>query len=267
MQLRSLSFNQAAEAVFAVSTVREGTLTDYRRLVKILHQSIGSRPVGAITRRDIQEAVAFILREKGLSPKSARNAVQVARMVLREAGSTAADGIRVPVPDPDVRPMTLAESKAFQAHLAPSAYRCHGVLLVLLATGLRLGEALALRQEDWDPAARQLHVTRSLTGPTKSGRVRSVDVPHWVSALRLPLEGSHSAVQRAMAGVCNAAGLRRFRVHDLRHTRATQLLLAGAPPLYVSQQLGHSSPGYTLQVYGHLAAATPAERQTWANLA
>ena len=43
-----------------------------------------------------------------------------------------------------------------------------------------------------------------------------------------------------------------MRIHDLRHTYASLLLQAGVELLYVSQQLGHHSPGFTLSQYGHL---------------
>lgn len=46
--------------------------------------------------------------------------------------------------------------------------------------------------------------------------------------------------------------LPRIRVHDLRHTHATLLLMAGAPPHVVSMRLGHRSVAFTLQQYAHV---------------
>ncbi len=46
--------------------------------------------------------------------------------------------------------------------------------------------------------------------------------------------------------------LRRIRVHDLRHTSATLLLLAGTPAKIVSERLGHASVGITLDLYSHV---------------
>jgi integrase len=43
-----------------------------------------------------------------------------------------------------------------------------------------------------------------------------------------------------------------IRLHDLRHTHATVLLLAGVPVHVVSQRLGHASPTITLTVYSHV---------------
>jgi integrase len=43
-----------------------------------------------------------------------------------------------------------------------------------------------------------------------------------------------------------------IRLHDLRHTHATNLLLAGVPVHVVSQRLGHASPTITLSVYAYV---------------
>lgn len=46
--------------------------------------------------------------------------------------------------------------------------------------------------------------------------------------------------------------LRRIRVHDMRHTAASLLLLAGVHPKVVSERLGHATIAVTLDVYSHL---------------
>ena len=52
--------------------------------------------------------------------------------------------------------------------------------------------------------------------------------------------------------VCERAGLRANRIHDLRHSYATiQLYEHHAPIQYVSEQLGHSSIKITVDTYGH----------------
>jgi hypothetical protein len=47
-----------------------------------------------------------------------------------------------------------------------------------------------------------------------------------------------------------AAGLRRIRLHDVRHSAATLLLQAGIPPVVVAGILGHS-PAVLLTTYAH----------------
>ncbi|MFQ5574516.1 MAG: tyrosine-type recombinase/integrase [Terriglobia bacterium] len=48
------------------------------------------------------------------------------------------------------------------------------------------------------------------------------------------------------------AGLRRIRLHDLRHGYASLLLASGENIKFVQDQLGHSSAQITLDVYAHL---------------
>jgi hypothetical protein len=47
------------------------------------------------------------------------------------------------------------------------------------------------------------------------------------------------------------AGVGRFRLHDLRHFMATQMLNAGVPVPTVSERLGHARASTTLNIYGH----------------
>lgn len=47
------------------------------------------------------------------------------------------------------------------------------------------------------------------------------------------------------------AGLPHFRLHDLRHFMATEMLAAGVPIATVSQRLSHARASTTLNVYAH----------------
>ena len=48
------------------------------------------------------------------------------------------------------------------------------------------------------------------------------------------------------------AKLKRYRIHDLRHTYASRLLARGANVKFIQQQLGHASLKMTLDTYSHL---------------
>ena len=49
-----------------------------------------------------------------------------------------------------------------------------------------------------------------------------------------------------------AADLRRFRPYDLRHTHASLLIDLDGHPKAISERMGHSEIGVTMDVYGHL---------------
>lgn len=159
------------------------------------------------------------------------------------------------------------------------------ILLVLAFTGLRLGEALALRLRHIDFAGKTLTVSetfkRGRFGGTKSGKMRKVDLPdllvgelrEYTVRLRNEMLQSGSGeetdllfpdpdlrnrkpysqrkIQTTVKKVCKLAGLRVRNPHDLRHTYATILLMAHQSPAYVQKQLGHSSIKTTVDIYGH----------------
>jgi len=65
-----------------------------------------------------------------------------------------------------------------------------------------------------------------------------------------PMEQNH--IRRVFKRVLIKAGIREMRFHDIRHTFASLLLSYGQSPVYVKEQLGHSSIQMTVDIYGHL---------------
>jgi integrase len=59
-------------------------------------------------------------------------------------------------------------------------------------------------------------------------------------------------VSRSFQALVRASGVRRIRVHDLRHTHASLLLRAGVSAKVVSERLGHASIAITLDTYSHV---------------
>ena len=54
--------------------------------------------------------------------------------------------------------------------------------------------------------------------------------------------------------ILKRAGLPNIRLYDLRHTAATLALTEGVSPKVVSEQLGHTSAAFTLDVCSHVLA-------------
>ena len=59
-------------------------------------------------------------------------------------------------------------------------------------------------------------------------------------------------VTAAFAKLIRSLDLPRVRLHDLRHGHATHLLRLGIHPKVVSERLGHSGVGITLNTYSHI---------------
>jgi len=72
----------------------------------------------------------------------------------------------------------------------------------------------------------------------------------FTTPLGTPIDPSN--LRRAWELVVEQAGIGHVRFHDLRHAHATLLLREGVHPKVVSERLGHSGVGITLDTYSHV---------------
>ena len=66
-------------------------------------------------------------------------------------------------------------------------------------------------------------------------------------------------VTQAFERMAKRSGLPKFRFHDLRHTHASLMLSQGIHPKIVSERLGHSSIGITIDLYSHVLPTVQGE--------
>lgn len=59
-------------------------------------------------------------------------------------------------------------------------------------------------------------------------------------------------LKREMDRGCKKSGVKRIRIHDLRHSHASLLIELGFSPLLIAERLGHEKVETTLQIYAHL---------------
>lgn len=171
----------------------------------------------------------------------------------------------------------------------------HPLWDLALNTGMRRGELLGLRWDDIDLERATLAIRRTVEpvrgGLTvqrpKNGRERLIELdatgvailrehrarqgerrdklgdtwedPEIVLATNVGTYVTPTNVTRAFIDLVARAGVERIRVHDLRHTAATLMLLAGTPIKVVSERLGHASIQITLDYYAHLLPAMQRE--------
>lgn len=55
-----------------------------------------------------------------------------------------------------------------------------------------------------------------------------------------------------MNKACQKTGIKKIRVHDLRHSHASLLIELGFSPLLIAERLGHENIETTLNTYSHL---------------
>ena len=166
--------------------------------------------------------------------------------------------------------------------------RFAGIWILAATTGMRRSELLGAHRESLDLDAKTLALDETLIsvdgraeqsdGKSEAGeRVISLDA-FTVAALRkhlamLDAERREFGSAYAEGGwlfvwpdgtrphpdtvtdrfnrIVDAAGARRIRLHDVRHTYATLALTSGVEPKIVSDRVGHSNPGVTFQIYTH----------------
>jgi len=158
--------------------------------------------------------------------------------------------------------------------------------LTLARTGMRFGELLGLKWGDIDFHGSFINIQRSLSKSRieetpKSGKSRRVDMSKqlcevlkdllkqrkrqtlkagwrelpefvFINTQGKPLDDSHWR-ERTFEKALAKAGMRRIKVHTLRHTYASLLIQNGESLFYVQKQLGHSSISITCDTYGHLS--------------
>jgi integrase len=95
------------------------------------------------------------------------------------------------------------------------------------------------------------HKEAPLLKAFQSGKTSIADELVFPSEAGTPLNPANVST-RYMEPALEAAGLRKFRFHDLRHTFGSLLIQAGVSPAYVQKQMGHKSIQITINVYGHL---------------
>ena len=61
-----------------------------------------------------------------------------------------------------------------------------------------------------------------------------------------------SFLTREMVRGCKLSGVKKIRIHDLRHSHASLLIELGFAPLLISERLGHKNAETTLNTYSHL---------------
>lgn len=168
---------------------------------------------------------------------------------------------------------TIDEFKKFYSVLTRPQTKM--VFELLFWTGMREGELLALTYNDFDFDKKQVSISKSISNlegeellqapKTEKGK-RDIPVPQSVLDHLKEYVGmlyDYEADERLFPYSKNflafemrrnapLAGVKRIRIHDLRHSYASMLIELGFEPLLIAELLGHEHVSTTLEVYSHL---------------
>lgn len=281
----------------ASNRVRERTLVEYTALVdRYIIPHIGHIKLTDLRADHVQKFYNKLAKEHGST--TAPHVHSVLRAALNQALKWGALSRNV---------ATLVDvpkaSKRKESFLAPDAVgiflehaqgdRYYAYFRVLLDTGMRPGEALALTWGDVDLQQGIIHINKAIsTGrkqiyhgepKTQKSRRSLLVTPDAIAALKA--HKAHIAKERLKAEYWEDKNLvfpneygdysdqgkissRHFkailrkadlpiqtRVYDLRHTNATLLMAANTHPKVVAERLGHSTTQLTLDTYSHVVSA------------
>ncbi len=145
---------------------------------------------------------------------------------------------------------------------------------LLFWSGIRKGEMFGLKWKDYKRESGEIRIVRSyqrINGTTflfppktKSG-IRTIGLPSQVCDLLedyfvssgyphpedFIFPWSKRKLEDAIRKACDRSGVKRIRVHDIRHSHASLLIRMNTDIASVSERLGHSSITMTLDTYTH----------------
>ncbi|MEU1428120.1 tyrosine-type recombinase/integrase [Nocardia sp. NPDC005746] len=283
-------FRVVAEKWFATKKLRKPkTKAGYRSLLdRIVLPRWGSVPLRDIEFEDIQtwvvellESGSYRFKGRGLSASRVIQAYQVLDQVLRFAIKGRRLAVN-PAEEVDLPTASPAE-KRYLTHVqvlrtALAAGRFRPLVFTLAYTGIRFGEAVALRVASVDLDRRRIFVARSATAVTGEGLVetdtknhttRSVPIPAFLVKELTSLIADRDPDARvfesrkggplplgefrwAFDHAVEAADVSGIVPHGLRHTAASLAISGGANIKVVQRMLGHKTATLTLDLYGHL---------------
>lgn len=177
--------------------------------------------------------------------------------------------------------LTIEEVNTLLDFYKNNQYR-YTLFRLMIYTGLRRGETLALTWEDIDFKNKTLTINKTLSigeykkvvlsSPKTESSIRTIDLDEKtiLELQKLKIQSKYKLVFPNKKGkfsrLSNIAdklnkatketNIQKIRVHDLRHTHASLLFASGANIKYVQERLGHSDIQTTMNVYTHVTKDT-----------
>ena len=152
---------------------------------------------------------------------------------------------------------------------------------ILYWTGIREGELLALMPSAFDFDRSTMRIDKSyqrlkgrdvVTDPKTPKSIRTIKLPKFLMGEIVDYLGRNgdikasdrmfpvtkSYIYRAMQQGCKKSGVKRIRVHDLRHSHVSLLIDKGFTALAIADRMGHEATDITFR-YAHLFPTVQAE--------
>jgi integrase len=285
-KLGSVTFGEYAQLWIDQHHGTDSTKGMYQGLLsRHLEPALGSRPIRQIAtgREDVKQLLTATLPAKALGAGRIRLAYILINAVVDEAVRSGRvpqnkiKGIALPAVG-EAADFVFPDHDQFTALAGKMPAHWQLAIWLMRGCGLRLGEALAVREDGFRENGTVLRITEQVRpgdthGPLKHRRAdqyRDAPVPAYVAGMvaeHLAEHGTHDGYlfgppdgqsgfrrnfERSFTRARDAAGLpQTFTIHDLRHVFASIALSHGIPITDVSKWLGHANVNTTYRIYSH----------------
>lgn len=234
-----------------------------------------------VTKRDL-DLLIMTLMSNGLSNKTINDIIGFLRSVYKNgiknkllSSNPALEVNKLPKGGALPKFFDIAQMKEFEQIIQTFPFERYAALIVDLYTGMRISELIAFEWSDvgiqqcYIDVNKQYYKGRLTT--TKNSKSRRIFVPQFIIDLLLQLKryqkvsskivlcgstggyiNSNKLVANWFKKAVKQMGLEDYNFHCLRHTYAAYLLSKGVPLKFVQEQLGHSTPQTTLNIYDHV---------------
>lgn len=256
-------------SVYKIPTVRPSTAMMYQAICKHICRfpcaNMKAEEVREIHLQEMLNQTAHSGYSKSFCLKLKITLQQVFKM-LRKSGdvlTNPADELTLPpAPKKDVLPLTHSQQDAVEKACAKDTLG--HLLIFLLETGLRKGEMIALRWEDYDREKGAIFISKSKTPAgertvylTKRAK-KIVDAqPRQCETIFTNTRGgpvTDIVLRRLVDRIRQASGVHELACHVCRHTFITRMCEHGCSPKAIAQIVGHSKAGFALDAYAKMEA-------------
>ena len=273
------------------SNIRESSFVKYKAIVnKHIKPALGDCLPQNIDSGLIHEFTSDLLLEQRLAPKTVHDILALLHSILKYTaeqfpGTFPAVDIRFPKKNrKEMRVLSREEQRRLVAYLSDQTDLCKFGVLLMLLSGIRIGELCALKWENIDLKAKTIRISATLqrlhddeaqeprrthiviSQPKSDTSVRTIPMTDHAVKLCKRFQQKNSAayiltgteqymepraLQYRIKKYTRDCNLNDVHAHTLRHTFATRAVEVGFEIKSLSEILGHANTTITMDCYVH----------------
>ena len=222
-------------------------------------------PLKELTNRDVELFIETVFIERNYSVSSQRQFISALKIFTVFCPQTKINNLSLERPKKSrTLPSVLSQEEVLRIIQYTQNIKHRAILTLLYSCGLRIGELINLKLEDFHVERKQLIVKKGKGRKDRYVSLADSFLPllsnyyHSYKPTIYFVEGqnggkySAESIRSFLRKSCKKAGIRKLVTpHTLRHSYATHLLENGVDLRYIQTLLGHSKPETTM-IYTHV---------------